>query len=84
MTQDAARDAPFRQEISHTGLRQHQQFRKFNREKLDKIEAWPLGARPRYRRNGHHIARAGRPPGLPGKITRGSGHLTNAIRQSRG
>ncbi len=43
MTQDAARDTPFWQEISHTGLHQHQQFRKFNREKLDKIRGKPTG-----------------------------------------
>jgi hypothetical protein len=44
VTQDAARDTPFRQEISHTVLRRERPFRKFNREKLDKERSPPPGS----------------------------------------
>jgi len=39
VTQDAVRDALFRQEISHTGRAGLRPFEKFNREILDKL--WP-------------------------------------------
>jgi hypothetical protein len=76
VTQDAARDTPFRQEISHTGLRRHEQFRKLGREKLEKI------------RPAAGIIRTHRPRGAPAgparKIIRRRGHLTSAIRRYQG